>query len=298
MALTINSSYAGEAASEYLKAALLSGNTLANEAITIKSNIKFKEALRFGSLSDNILQSDSCDWTEQGDITLSEKSLEPSPYKVNVKFCKSALRSDWDALSMGASANDNLPSNFSDFIIASVAESVADALEKKVWTASVAGGDQFDGLETQLKADGDVIATTLAAAIDASNVISVLQGVVLDIPKTIYGKSDLSLYVSADVAKYYIAAQAALGYANLYHDGQTPMNFQGINIIVVEGMSASTIIAARKSNLFFGTGLLNDTNDVKVIDMSDSGEDNIRVVLRFTAGVAFGFGSEVVLASL
>ena len=37
---TITSTYAGQFAGEYIGAALLSGNTLANELITVKPNIK------------------------------------------------------------------------------------------------------------------------------------------------------------------------------------------------------------------------------------------------------------------
>jgi hypothetical protein len=34
-------------------------------------------------------------------------------------------------------------------------------------------------------------------------------------------------------------------------------------------MTASYMVAAQKSNLFFGTGLLSDYNEVKVLDMAD-----------------------------
>ena len=55
-------------------------------------------------------------------------------------------------------------------------------------------------------------------------------------------------------------------------------------------------MAAQKSNLFFGTGLLSDHNEVKLIDMADiDGSQNVRVVMRFTAGVQYGVGSEIVL---
>jgi hypothetical protein len=58
------------------------------------------------------------------------------------------------------------------------------------------------------------------------------------------------------------------------------------------------MVAAEKSNLFFGTGLLSDQNEVKVIDMADiDGSQNVRVVMRFTAGVQYGIGSEIVLYS-
>ena len=56
------------------------------------------------------------------------------------------------------------------------------------------------------------------------------------------------------------------------------------------------MMAAQKSNMFFGTGLLNDTNEVKVLDMSDlDGSQNVRVIMRFTAQVQMGINADVVI---
>ena len=49
-------------------------------------------------------------------------------------------------------------------------------------------------------------------------------------------------------------------------------------------------------NLYFGTGLLSDHNEVKVIDMADlDGSQNVRVVMRLTSGVQYGIGADCVL---
>jgi hypothetical protein len=56
------------------------------------------------------------------------------------------------------------------------------------------------------------------------------------------------------------------------------------------------MVAAEKSNLFFGTGLLSDTNEVKVLDMADlDGSQNVRVIMRMTAGVQIGIGSDIAI---
>jgi hypothetical protein len=61
-------------------------------------------------------------------------------------------------------------------------------------------------------------------------------------------------------------------------------------------MADNFMMAAEKSNLYFGTGLLSDHNEVKVIDMADlDGSQNVRIVMRFTAGVQYGIGSDIVL---
>jgi hypothetical protein len=72
--------------------------------------------------------------------------------------------------------------------------------------------------------------------------------------------------------------------------------FDGVKIFVANGLSNNYIVAAEKSNLFFGTGILNDTNEVKVLDMADlDGSQNVRVIMRFTASVQYGLGSDIVL---
>jgi len=56
------------------------------------------------------------------------------------------------------------------------------------------------------------------------------------------------------------------------------------------------MMAAQKSNLFFGTGLLNDSNEVKLLDMANlDGSQNVRVIMRFTAAVQMGINSDVVI---
>ena len=290
------SSYAGEFAGKYLGAALLSADTLDKGAITILPNVKYKAAMKVGAFS-NLVRSADCDFdsTTSG-LTLTEKVLTPTELQVNLQICKKELHADWEAAQMGFSAFDELPPLFSDFVIARVAAEVAKATETSIWQGS-AGEGSFDGFETLLTADAtvnDVVAGTVTTA----NVISELQKIVDAIPSGVYGKDDLTIYISQNIAKAYVGAQAALGYRDLYHVGQTEMNFQGIPLFATGGLADNTAVAAQKSNLFFGTGLLDDRNEVKVIDMADlDGSQNVRVVMRYTAGVQVGIGADTVLYS-
>lgn len=288
------SSYAGEFAGKYLGAALLSADTLDKGAITILPNVKYKAAMKVGAFS-NLVRSADCDFdSTTSTLTLTEKVLTPTELQVNLQICKKELHADWEAAQMGFSAFDELPPLFSDFVIARVAAEVAKATETSIWQGS-AGEGSFDGFETLLTADAtvnDVVAGTVTTA----NVIAELQKIVDEIPSGVYGKEDLTIYISQNIAKAYVGAQAALGYRDLYHVGQTEMNFQGIPLFATGGLADNTAVAAQKSNLFFGTGLLDDRNEVKVIDMADlDGSQNVRVVMRYTAGVQHGIGSDIVL---
>jgi len=290
------SSYAGEFAGKYIAASLFAAKTLDEAAVTILPNIKFKAAMKVGAFS-NLVRSADCDFdaTTSG-LTLTEKVLTPTELQVNLQICKKELHSDWEAAQMGFSAFDNLPPLFSDFVIARVAAEVAQATENSIW-GGAAGEGNFDGFKTLLQADSDVIDVT-GTSVTGSNVIAELNKIVEAIPSGVYGSDDLVLYVSTAIAKAYIQAQAALGYRELYNVGQTEMNFQGIPMFVTAGLNTNNAVAARKSNLYFGTGLLNDRNEVKVIDMADiDGSQNVRVVMRYTAGVQHGIGSDIVLYS-
>jgi len=290
------SSYAGEFAGKYLAASLFAAKTLDEAAVTILPNIKYKAAMKVGAFS-NLIRSADCDFdaTTSG-LTLTEKVLTPTELQVNLQICKKELHSDWEAAQMGFSAFDNLPPLFSDFVIARVAAEVAQATENSIWGGAAAEGN-FDGFKTIMQADSDVVDVT-GTSVDASNVIAELNKVVNAIPSGVYGTDDLVLYVSTSIAKAYIQAQAALGYRELYNVGQTEMNYQGIPMFVTAGLNTNNAVAARKSNLYFGTGLLNDRNEVKVIDMADiDGSQNVRVVMRYTAGVQIGIGSDIVLYS-
>jgi hypothetical protein len=289
-----NSSYSGEFAGKYLAAGLLSAKTLDEGAVSILPNIKYKAAMKVGAFSD-LVRSADCDFDDStSTLTLTEKVLTPAELQVNLQICKKELHADWEAAQMGFSAFDQLPPLFSDYVIARVAAEVANATETSIWSGS-AGEGSFDGLVTLAAADTDVV-DVVGTTITAGNVIDELAKVVDAIPSGVYGKEDLTIYISQHVAKKYIAAQAALGYRELYNVGQTEMNFQGIKLFATGGLGDNTIVAAQASNLFFGTGLLDDRNVVKVIDMADlDGSQNVRVVMRYTAGVQIGVGSDVVL---
>jgi hypothetical protein len=291
---SITTTYAGEFAGKYISAALLSGNTIANGGITVKPNVKFKEVVKKVATS-GLIGNASCDFTDAGSLTLTERILQPEEFQVNLELCKKDFRSDWEAVQMGYSAYDNLPPKFADFLIGHVAAKVAEQTEQNIWQGTDATAGEFDGLATLLAADGDVVDVT-GTTVTSANVIAELGKIVDAIPSAVYGKEDLKIYVSSNIAKAYVSAQAALGYRDLYHVGKTEMNFQGIPLFVANGLADNDAVAAETSNLYFGTGLLADHNEVKVIDMADlDGSQNVRIVMRFTAGVQYGIGSDIVL---
>ena len=306
MSVSITSTYAGEFSGKYIAAALLSADTLDKGLITIMPNVKYKSVIKKAS-TDDIVKDATCDFqTGQGTLTLTEKILQPEEFQVNLDICKKDLHSDWEAAQMGYSAFDNLPANFSDFVLAHVAAKVADRTERNIWSGDSGDSGQFDGFAIKLDTDADLPAgqDLTGAAITSANVVSELGNVVDAIPTAVYGSDDLLIYAASDVIRAYTRSlggfqsggQGAAGYENKGNN-QVLGNlfFDGIPVVPARGAADGTIIAAEKSNLFFGTGLLNDMNEVRVIDMAETdGSQNVRVVMRFTAGVQYAQVSDIV----
>lgn len=306
MATSITTTYAGEFAGKYISAALLSADTIEGGGITVKPNVKYKEVMK--TLSTNALVKDAaCDFADQSTVTLAERILQPEEFQVNLELCKKDFHNDWEAIQMGYSAFDSLPPSFADFLIGHIAAKVAQKTEENIWQGATANAGEFNGFEALLAADATVVDVT-GTTVSAANVITELGKVVDAISTAVYGKEDLYIYVASNVARAYIRALGGFGASGLgangvNNEGTTWFNggdlaFDGVKLFVCSGLSDNTMVAAQKSNLFFGTGLLADHNEVKLIDMADlDGSQNVRVVMRFTAGVQYGIGADIVLYS-
>ena len=294
---SITSTYAGEFAGQYIAAALLSAKTLDNKYVTILPNVKYKQVIQKLAVA-NIVNDASCDFTTSGSVALTESVITPKELQVNLELCKQEFVDSWEALQLGYSAFDTIPANFTDYLISYVGGVVAQATEISIWQGVNATNGQFGGLFTTISGSA-AIKSANSGAIDSTNVLSDLNALVDAIPATVYGKEDLMIYAPTNVIKAYQqalagGAQGANGWNNQLNVGEKPLNFNGIEIAFCPGMASSTMVAAQKSNLFFGTGLLSDHNEVRVLDMANlDGSQNFRIIMRYTAGTQVGVLSDV-----
>jgi hypothetical protein len=301
---SITTTYSGSFAGKYISAALLSASTIENGGIEVKPNVKYKEVIKKLATND-LVKNATCDFDATSTVTLTERILTMEEFQINLQLCKKDFASDWEAISMGYSAFDNLPPSFQDFLLAHVAAKAAQNNEISIWRGANATAGQFDGLVTLATADSDVV-DVVGTSITAANVITEMGKVVDAIPSALYGQEDLYIYVSQNVARAYVRALGGFAASGLGANGTNAqgtqwfnngsLSFDGVKIFVANGLADNYMMAAQKSNLYFGTGLLSDHNEVKIIDMSDiDGSQNCRVVMRFTAGVQYGIGSDIVL---
>lgn len=302
---SITTSYSGAFAGKYVSAALLSSNTIDKGGIEVKPNVKYKEVIKKLS-TDDLVKDASCDFTATSTITTVERILQPKELQVNLQLCKADFRSDWEAISMGYSSFDNLPPTFQDYLLGHIAAKAAEKNETNIWQGDDSNSGEFDGFVTKLTVDANLPAAQEIAGttVTAANVIAELGKIVDAIPDALYGKEDLYIYVSQNIYRAYVRALGGFAANGLGANGVNGQGtnqalgdllFDGVKIFVANGLPSNTAIAAEKSNLFFGTGLLSDHQEVKVIDMADiDGSQNVRIVMKFSAGVEYAVVEDIV----
>ena len=300
MAFNVTSNYAGKVFGQYISAALKEAKSL--EGLTILENIKYKENIR--KMAGSSLVADAtCDFTDAGTLALTEAVLTPKNLQINVDLCKKTLLQGWEAEEMKAGAFNRTAPTFDQYVLSYFGEIIADSVESSIWTGADATAGQFEGFLTAttgaFAVNGNVVASTASGAYDEANVIANLQTLVADIPSNIYGRDDLRIYMNWKTYRFYISAISTLGYVNAYNMNSTyqPV-FEGITIQPCPGMPDNQMVAAEKSNLFFGTDLISDNTNIKMLDMTNlDGSDNMRVVAKFSGGVQVGMGADVVSQS-
>ena len=298
---TITTSYAGASAQKYIAASLLEGTTLANGGMTVMPNVKHKSVIQKVDVS-GLIANATCDFSDAGTVAISERVITLEEFQVNIKFCTKQFVDSWESAELGASTFKNMPSSFGDFIIGNFADQISASVENAIWQGTNATAGEIDGFETLWAADADVVDVT-ATTVTSSNVIAQLGAILDAAPNTVYGKEDLTLYVSRNIMKAYVRALAAQGggydnKVNMWYSPDTPLTFDGIPLFLANGLSDDTAALAQKSNLFFGTNLVSDMNEVRVIDTSETlGDQNARFVSRFAYGIQYGYGAEIVFYS-
>ena len=292
----VTTTYAGQDAGRYVSAAILANASLNNGSISVLPNVKYQANLTKIEL-DDIISNDSCDFVDSGTITYTNPVLTLERFKVNLKVCKDNYRNTWEAEQMGFSAHDELSSNFADFIIDSVAAKVGQKNETNIWQGVNANSGEFDGFEVLMtnQASQPTGYEIAGSTVTAANVVAEIQKVVDAASAALYGSDGFAVRIGSNIARHYIAAQAALGYRDLYHVGVTELSFQGVPLIVCPGMSDDKMIATYNDNLWFGTNVLSDWNEVRLLDQAlVDGSDNVHVVMKFAAGIQIASPEDVV----
>ena len=310
MAFSVTSNFAGKAAGFYIAAALKEAKSL--DYLTQINNVRYKSNIQ-AMANANMVRNAECDFTDYGTLTMTEKVLEVKPLQINIDLCKQNLVSSWESLEMSG-AYGNPPPSFEDYVISYMGGIIADQVETDIWQGNDGNGELAAGFCAAVVGlllpgvDGTVIQSSASGAYTAANIIANLQTLTADMAgnvPAILGKEDLHIYMNNKTYAFYISAVSTLGYVNAYNmNGDYEPVFEGYKIAVCPGLNDNEMVAAQKSNLYWGTDLISDLGttgtgpSIKIMDMSNlDGSDNLRCVARYSGSVQTGIGADIVRQS-
>lgn len=250
----------------------------------------------------------SCGFNASGTTSFTQRTVTVGKIKVNEALCLKDLESKYlqKALPAGSMYDSMV---YSEEYSKRKAEKIANQLETSLWqgdTASVnVNLNKFDGILKLINAAGATVVNANSVAIHGSvetsitdtNVISIFDSVYKAIPAQIVDKDDVVIFCGMDVFRTYTVK---LKNSNLFHyqyDGKANAEFflpgTNVKVIAVQGLNnTGDIVAARISNFFLGTDLLNEEERFEIFYAKEA--DQVRFVSEFKMGVNFAFPSEIV----
>ena len=298
--MTVNSNYAGGVAGEITGAAFKEAQTIKENLVTVLPDIDFQMSLRKISYTNGRVDY-ACGFTPTGAVTLSEVLLTPKKIMNAQEICKEDLRQIWSSASMGFSAhNDNMPKDVEAALLNEILMDTAQATDLDIWQGVGATTGRIGGFIEKFAADGDIIKanngiTTLAGAITKANVQTEIEKVLDAVPVSLRRKKNTVFLVSSNVALAYEQALISAGISNGMGGAEMNLAYGSTKITVVDALPDNTFVVYEVKNLYFGTGLLADHNEIRIKDMDESDlSGNVRYKMVYTGGVQYINPTEIV----
>ena len=295
MATTLNvtSGYSGALAGEIFVQAFKKSDTINKNCITPVAN-----SIGIGYLPKvsrtQSLTAYACGFNPTGTVTYADKSVTLLRFQVSDEICKDKFYATFQSQTSGLfAANNAVPATITDAILLSMVNNIGSLVDTAIWQGTTA--TSINGFLNQFAGDSDIVSVSGATAITSSNVQNELGKVYDAIPEAILGETDLVIAVSPNVARAYKKSQIG-NYMVGSPVGDKELDYIGIRVESIAGLTSNTMVAYQVSNLAFLTGLLDDINKVDILDMDQTDlSGTIRTKAVFSMGVGYSFGSQIVL---
>lgn len=299
MALTDNTTYTGKDAEGFFKKVLNTG-VLKNE-LTLIPNVKNKIKLAYSDLGD-ILQDEDCSFSNSGEGSLNQKSMDVTGCKINLEYCSTTFEANYLSAQLRPGSNNEevMPVSYEEFVINYIAEKVSADIEKIIIQGDTGTASYpyslYDGLIKQLKADSDVIDVAAPTySITSANVIAELNKVLEAVPAEIRAQPKFEILCSQEIAFAYKQAQASTT-GGLFMVGDKELNYLGYKLVPSSAFHAKEMIAGDMEKIFFLTDMVSDFDDIIIIPQRKiSGARTERFATSLKLGVNYLYGEYIVL---
>tara|TARA_R110002167_G_scaffold22647_5_gene80990 strand:+ start:634 stop:1620 length:987 start_codon:yes stop_codon:yes gene_type:complete len=296
----VNNTYAGLLAVPFVAPAILSADSIANGYLTVLENVRHKAVLK--KFSGGAIADRTCEFTRPlltTQLVLTDVVLETAQLQVNEEFCNNQLAQDWAAAQMQG-ADAGMPNAYASFVSQYVARITQAGVEENIWhgkydhtdgATGTGAAQSFAGILNKYVAGAGTHETTnvgawtaAATPVTATDILLRLAALVADAPAAIAGDPDANIYMSRASAQLYYTALSNNYNLPFLNDGMVA-RYAGYNIITPGGFPNDTAILSKRDNMYFGTNVLTDMTEARILDLTAvTGDAVTRVALLFDAG--------------
>jgi len=267
----------------------------------------------------NFQDGSGCAFNADGDITFTQREIDPAKLKLNMELCPKPLEGYYLRSQLPSGAHyESIP--FEEQFGAYLVEKIQSELEVMIWRSNATTGTGnlqfFDGLrETILGASyidantsAYVDSTVLSTALNAGNMIEAVQRVYAAAAAAIVDKADAKIFVGYDkFRELAIALQNGMGLAGAGGQLQNAnssfaeltMMLPGTNIeiVAVNGLTGiNDVYCSRTSNMFLGVDLEEDASRIEAWYSKD--DRKYKVAVDLTLGVQVAYPDQISAVSL
>ena len=275
---------------ELLVKSMLGAKTL--NYVDIMTNVKYKSALNYLDSAVVFADGSECGFEAQGTDTLTQRTIEVKPIKVNKEWCDRDLLSTFaNHQNLIAAGRETLP--FEQKFVEANLVSIENELEKVIWQ-----GDDSLGINGFVD-----LAGTEQGVIKVTGTADELIEKAYDaIPEKVLALGDVIIFVNPTIFKAYVKAQNAACCANrdIIDVAAGEMSYLGdsrVRIVSVAGLEGvNAAIAGHRTNFTYATDVEGSENTFKLWYSDDA--DLFRFKVLFNAGVQYKFPSEIVYATV
>lgn len=278
---------------------------------TVMTGVKFAEQINILATDALFQNGVGCTRTPSGTTTITQRKVTIGDIAVVEDLCVKTLNTTYMSKKLANGSNNDPAIPFEQTYTDLKAATIAKKLEIALWQGDTlnAGNDglaRFDGYIKLIDAAGTAVNgnptnITTVTGITASNVVSIVNGIIAKIPADVLGQDDVRIFCGWDTFQTYVQAYTAL---NLYAFAPTgsESKVSGGELVIpgtyyrltaVHGLDGTNrLFAIRMSNMFYGVDLENDYEQWSI--MPDQFKDYLRFKVLFKAGVNVAFPNEIV----
>jgi hypothetical protein len=282
--------------------------SLIKEQGNVMVGVKSAETINIMDTDAIFQDGSSCGFNASGLTSFTQRTVTVGKIKVNEALCLKDLEAKYlqKALPAGSMYDSMI---YAEEYSKRKTEKISSQLEKALWQGNTGSVDvnlnKFTGLISLITSAGASVVNAnsvafhgvVETAITDTNVVSIFDDIYKAIPAQVVDKDDMVIFCGMDTFRTYTVK---LKTSNLFHykydeaaNGQFFLPGTNVRVIAVQGLNGTNdIIAARISNFFIGTDLLNEEERFEIFYAKEA--DQVRFVSEFKMGINFAFPDEIV----